>query len=440
MTIRTVGARRLPPTLVAVAVGLWLTAAPNPTSAEPSCARDGGHLLVADIEAATIFAYSLPSFRRTGELSGVTLGNHSGTLALPDGRILLTDDAAGEILAIALDEQGRIQVVDRVAADLGESGAWAAADRDFRHFVVTSSKEEGASQTANVVDLADFTNTQLELVNVTEEGHPFVTEDWLIVGTGGEVRAFSLDEVLTGAAPDAASIIPIGTGSHGPTISHDLQRGYISTTAGLEGFDYSGGTLTPLETTIPWNVGDRVGGRNGRPRLSWDGIYIYGAVQAATPTEPERWADREVDVHVSDLLNETAKRIPLGRGIVPKFQLSRTYALFSNVTGEGDYVHLFDVSRGSPSFQQVVAKIELEPLASGPIAGQPVEGAEARASAITPDGCWGFVSHGGEGFISVIDTQRKAVLRTIHTPTPLRGGGYLVAVQPGVTPTDTTAR
>src|SRR5262245_34505728 len=124
------GARRLS-ILVALIAGLWLATEPNSTSAERPCHRDTGYLLVADIEAATIFAYALPSLRRTGELTGVTLGNHSGTLALPDGRVLFTDTAAGQIIAIKLDDRGRIHVVGRVAADLGDGGAWAAADRDF---------------------------------------------------------------------------------------------------------------------------------------------------------------------------------------------------------------------------------------------------------------------------------------------------------------------
>jgi len=41
--------------------------------------------------------------------------------------------------------------------------------------------------------------------------------------------------------------------------------------------------------------------------------------------------------------------------------------------------------------------------------------------------------------ISVIDTERATVSRRIDTPTPLLGGGYLVAIQPGVVPTDTSA-
>ena len=49
------------------------------------------------------------------------------------------------------------------------------------------------------------------------------------------------------------------------------------------------------------------------------------------------------------------------------------------------------------------------------------------------------MSHGGEGKVSVIDTEARAVVRTLETPTTLAGGGYLVAGQRGVQPVDTRA-
>jgi hypothetical protein len=50
------------------------------------------------------------------------------------------------------------------------------------------------------------------------------------------------------------------------------------------------------------------------------------------------------------------------------------------------------------------------------------------------------VSHGGDGLISVVEPGRAAVRQTVRTPTPLRGGGYLVVVEPGRNLVDVMAR
>ena len=72
--------------------------------------------------------------------------------------------------------------------------------------------------------------------------------------------------------------------------------------------------------------------------------------------------------------------------------------------------------------------------------GKPTAGTEGRHSAITPDGRIAFTTQGGEGRVHVIDTGAKAIVRTIETPSPLKGGGYIVAVQPGVVPADLSGR
>jgi YVTN family beta-propeller protein len=155
--------------------------------------------------------------------------------------------------------------------------------------------------------------------------------------------------------------------------------------------------------------------------------------------ERQKWA-REVDFHAANLESETARRLLLTSGIVPKFQLSRPYAFFTSTTAAGDFGILVDTDAASPTVHEVVARIPLAKLADGPTPGVSTAGAQARGSAITPDGQWAFVSHGGEGKVSVIDTESRAVVATIDTPTSLDGGGYLVAVQPGNTPVDTCMR
>jgi YVTN family beta-propeller protein len=48
-----------------------------------------------------------------------------------------------------------------------------------------------------------------------------------------------------------------------------------------------------------------------------------------------------------------------------------------------------------------------------------------RLAAVTPDGATGFVTHGGDGVISVIDTATGELVDTIEVPTPIEGGGCL---------------
>jgi hypothetical protein len=254
-----------------------------------------------------------------------------------------------------------------------------------------------------------------------------------------ESGALLLSEVLAGAGATPVASIPVHTGSHGPVAWHAGGAVFIASAAGT-GFD--GVDLEPIARTqlIPWDVDGLATGRNGRPRLSWDQRYIYGAVTRSEPAGDEHWAERAVDLHIADLESASARRLPLTTGIVPKFQLSKSLALFANVTADTDYAILVDVDSASPSFQEKVAQIELTRLAGGPIAGQPIGGKQARASAITPNGKWAFVSHGGEGRISVIDTGRKELVGAIETDTDLSGGGYLLAVQPGTRPVDTCAR
>jgi hypothetical protein len=188
-------------------------------------------------------------------------------------------------------------------------------------------------------------------------------------------------------------------------------------------------------------VDGRSTGRNARPRLSWDGKHVYGAIGVTAPEGAEKWAERDVDFHAADLAALSAKRFAFTKGIVPRFQLSKRHAFFANITGQGDYAVYIGVDPAVPAeLWQVSARVPLAALVNGPTAGQSAAGKEARASAVTPDGRWGFVSHGGEGKISVIDTNAKAIAGMITTPSPLSGGGYLFAVQPGTAPVDTCTR
>ena len=101
------------------------TRAPEAT---PEASPSGrGFLLVADTAEQRLYVYRVPGMRLTGEVHGVLLGVHCGTLTLPDGRILLSDTAAQEILALRIDEDGTPVVVNRTKARLGQQAVWASA-------------------------------------------------------------------------------------------------------------------------------------------------------------------------------------------------------------------------------------------------------------------------------------------------------------------------
>ena len=156
-----------------------------------------------------------------------------------------------------------------------------------------------------------------------------------------------------------------------------------------------------------------------------DGAHEFGPL--AAPAAPADWTDLEVDLHWVDLAERSVARVPLAPGVVGRGGVSARLAVYANVHPDGDFANLVDVDPASPTFREVVARIPLEKLTDGPVAGLPTAGRQARHSAITADGARAFVSHGGDGFISVIDTAAGAVVARIETPTALRGGGYLIA-------------
>jgi hypothetical protein len=438
---------------LALAVAALVAPTGDAVNVAASVAAQGagvGHLLVADTAAEKVYIYRLPELELTGQLDDVKLGAHAGIVGLPDGRVLFVDDKSVEFVVLQLAATGQPTVVGRARiptpTPFGRA-AWGMVDPAYQYFAVSSDDADAANQTISLLDLATFQVGQLQIElkknrnGAYEEVHPYLAGSplSLYVTAGEEIRAYSVADVMSGSAQ------PIGTVSmspnpHGPVLSNELNRLYVTTADGINVFDIAGAQLQQLRN-IPWEVGGAKVGQNFRPRLSFDGGYVYGAVVASTPTlGPEEWAQSQVYVHVADLRAETRGLLRLARGIVGRFQLSETYAIFSNVHPDGDAALLLDVSPSSSTFQQVVARIPLEKLTNGPVAGQPVTGREARSVGMTPDGQWAFVSHGGDGRISVIETAGKRVARTLELPTPMKGGGYLAAVQLGARLVDPSAR
>jgi hypothetical protein len=419
------------------------------SAADASVVGREGFLLVAELAEGkeSIHAYSLPELQHTGQIDDVKLGGHLGAIALADGRVVTSDDKHNQLIAIGVDARGEPSIVNRVDAKLGTGGVWGCGDKDLRYLAV-SSGIDGAEQVANILKLDDFSLRQFPIAvpavnGASEELHTTVAGEpaHLFASVGSEIRIWPLADVLAGSATTPVASIPIHPGSHGIVVSHRTGVLYITAAAGT-GFDGSSLQMPFARTQlVPWDVDGLSTGRNARPRLSHDGRYIYGAIGQSVPEGAERWAERPADLHVADLDTKTAKRSALAKGIVSKFQLSQKLALFANVSETGaSQAILVDVVAGSPTFQQVIARVPLAALSNGPVVGQSTTGKQALGSAITPDGKWAFVSHGGDGKVSVIDTTSRSVVRVIETPTTLQGGGYMIAFQRGVQPVDTCTR
>ncbi|CAN5498352.1 hypothetical protein BH09CHL1_BH09CHL1_09780 [soil metagenome] len=411
------------------------------TAASPIVPGDGRFLLVADPAAADIAMYALPSLNLTGNLPGVALDKHAGVVALADGRVIFGDDATQEIVAITIDANGLPTIAQRVAASFGDGLAWAAMDAKARYYVVTSGVEGTLTRFLNVVDLATFTNTSVEIEAAEdEELEAWITGEpaYAFLSVGGRVDAYLLDDLIAGEAAPTSSLA-IEFGSHGPVADAANGRLLISTAAGFEVIDADADPIV-AESLIPWEVDGFTGGQNFRPRLGWDGATIFG-VLTPTPENPETWADVEVSAHITNLADLSATRVSLGHGLwAGRWGLGAPFALFAGHDGVTGTAALFDVDPASATFGTVVSSTAIDKPTLAAIPGTAADGAEGYLTAITHDGALGFVVLGGDGRILVIDTEQAAVAATIATANPLTGAGYITVIESGVAPVDLVAR
>jgi hypothetical protein len=427
---------------------LHATAIPLSNVSEAS----GGYLVVADTDAQRLYVYSIPGFELAAEFEEIELGAHSGTVALPDGRLLIPDERNKQLTVLKLARDRRPAIVARAPLPslIGLRQDWSAVDSSLQYYFSTSGDSQSPIDVLSIVNLQDYTTKQLkfDLKKPDSEFGVIAGGDAPVVLThlAESIEAYPLESLLdSGVTLDSlitgelqpSSIIPVGEGGHGAAFAHDLGLGAFSTLAGLEVISLTD-TMLSDHHILPWDADGRSGGRNARLRLSYDGNYIYGPL--APLDEPEEWAERQNDVHIANLKEGTVKRIKLAKGIVGRWGISEPYALFFNIHPDNDYAHLMDVDPDSATFQEIVARIKLDSLTNPPQPGSPTTEAESRFAAITPDGRWAFVSHGGDGTVSVIDTQKQQVVKTLEIPTSLKGGGYLAAVQPGARLVDTAGR
>lgn len=410
----------------------------------PALAQDGpaSHLLVGDTAADRLYVYSVPEFDLVADLAGIRVGSHSGIIALPDGRALIPDEIAKQLVVLQLSDDAAPAVVARVPMPifLENIQVWSAVDPRLEHYLSISNDDDSSVGVLTIVDLRTYEPRQIKIeggeggeMHVVAGGDPAMVFLHLTDRVDVYPLAALIDEetgqasILDGEIAPVATF-PVGEGGHSDSFSVTAGKWTGSTLRGLEIATLDANGVSGA-ATLPWDADGLSGGRNARQRLTPDGAFEFGPLNASLP--PEQWADVKVDLHWVDLTDETVTRIPLAGGVVGRGGVSQLYAVYANVHPEGDFVNLVDVDSDSPTFQEVVARIALDPLSNGPVAGSPTAGRQARHSGITPDGAFAFVSHGGEGKISVIDTASRSVIETIVTPTSLSGGGYLIGTTLG---------
>lgn len=398
-------------------------------------AAGSGHLIVSDGAARTIYLYDLATRELTGQIDGATLNDHAGFLMLPDGRLLFADAATEELVAVQVDAPDGPEVVGRVP--LPGVVSHIAVDPTASYAVVGSDAPRAA---LTLVDLSSYTSRPVAVeageAGVMIGGDPvtlYHRNDALL-----QVEAYPVDAVQRGSTTPTA-VVPTGAFGHGEAIDHGRGRLYLATDDGLDVIALGPDGELSFEATIPWDASGRTGGRGYFLRLAPDNRHLI-SYMADRGTEETPWGEWRNDAYLADLETNEATRVELGAGLVYRFALSDPYALFFSMHPDGDNAHLLDVDPASPTFGTVVAVIPLDPLANGPTAGESPWESESRIAAITPDGATGFVSRGGEGQITVIDTAERTVSGTIEVPTPLTGGGYMTVVTPDMPFADTIGR
>lgn len=425
---------------------------------------DGRFLIVTDPAASAIYVYPATGDQLVGQLNGVSLSSHAGTVTLPDGRIAFVDDTAGKVRFLKISASGQPRIVSSVdlpSTTTWEHSAWTAVDPTYSYFAVSSSYEGASDQTVTVVDLHDYSTHQISVplrevngdfqeVQVYLAGKP----RQLVVTVGNRFRSYSLRSILRDGPGRVTGSAPLRYLTHGPVVSPDGSRVYSTTE---DGFDSA-----RVKTQRQWQAtgaDDRLGEtrqvnytadptanagllQNYRPRLAYDAQTVFGAV-SATPQEdadPTVWATVRNYLHITNLQQTRSSVHPLAKGIISRSAISTRLAVYSQIGASGDRLLLLNAKAREGRFGQVLARIPLPRLSNGPRAGSPTTGTETRTVAVTRRGDLAYASAGGDGKVSVADTRTRRIVRTLTTPSSLTGGGYLLTYTPGAKQVDLIGR
>lgn len=410
-------------------------------------------LLVGDPAAGQLYVYSVPELRLLASFNQITVGAHAGIIALPDGRALIPEEQNKQLVVLQLAANAAPTIAARapMPIPIGSRYGWAAVDPGHTVYMMTSDDDLDPVELVSMVDLSTYAAKQFK---VDVQGPPDAEMHITLAGTPPAAiihKATRVDSFSVSALADRAAglgsllggglkpngSIAVGNGGHSNSYSMQTGKWVGSTLRGLEVARLVDGVIGEAKL-LPWEANGLSGGRNARQRMTTDGRHVFGTLNAAVP--PEKWAEAKVDVHWADLTTDTVTRLPLAPGLVGRGGVSSRHAVYSNIHPDGDFANILDVNPASAQFRQVVARVPLDKLAGGPVADQPAAGRQSRHSTISVDGRWAFVTHGGDGRISVIDTAERRVTSKLSVPTPLNGGGYIVAVELGAPVFELAAR
>lgn len=399
-----------------------------------------GRLVIADPEATTLYVYAVPSLEQLAVFQDVTFADHPGFLSLNDGRVLFTDSGTDDLISLDVASSPP-RIVGR--AHLAFPAVHLAVDPSHSYAAVSGAASAAEDLDAfTLVRLSDFFHKSVPIPTgepgVLLGGNPLYL--YHRNDDPAQVEAYLFEDLWKGNVSLQGSVA-IGAAPHGEALVHTSGKIFVAADDGIN--------VVPTHlqhfgtvTQIPYDIDGKTGGRAYYARLSFDGKYLYSYLRDSGPDFSWPWKDWVSDAYIVDVENETAKRIEVGKGLVYRLADSEKFALFVQYHPDGDYACLLDTDPSSSTFQEMVGKVPLEKMSktpSGPDA-DPWSSEAFRLAGMVPSGRWGFVTHGGDGKVSVIDTSTKEVSGQIELPTPLNYGGYLIGVEPGAIVRDTVGR
>lgn len=409
-------------------------------------------LMVTDREEPTLWFYSIPDGRLTGKLDNLQMASHGSAFLLPDGHLILgkLGDQAGDlgrqsVEALVVDERGTPSIVASVPATFGESAAWITVDPNLTTLAFGSLREgDATSQVLNIIDLASFTNTELEFeMNEPEELTAWLLGDplHLHVAVGGRIDSYELAALIGGNTTPLGSV-EVDLGSHGGATDAARERLFYVTAPGqgMDVLDVSSGVAKYI-TQIPWDMDGRTGGYNARASVSRDGNHIFGVLTGNTE-DPTQWAEFVCDLHVVNMADLTATRTPIGTGaFTTRWAMGAKVALAAGYNADGGTAYVIDTDVESATFASVIQEIPVNVPTNGQVPGAWDEEAQIYyVCAVTYDDTYGFVTIPGDGLVQVLDLAAGGVVQEITTETDLSGFGYSKVVQAGVAPVDLWGR
>jgi DNA-binding beta-propeller fold protein YncE len=418
----------------------WTLPAPDGPDSPPGepDALSGERLVVADTDAEHLYVVDVGTWQVIADFPDIKMADHPGFLPLADGRLLFIDSNENSLKIMRVT--GAQPQIERSVPVLG-SAAHIAIDPSGQHAVVSASAayEDGrGALTLASLENDTFTHTP---ISTGEPGLAVVADPLRVVHRSDGPPQFELylyDALLQGEA-EPLDVVGLGAAPHGEVVAHARGKLVSAAADGINIVSYTDEGLGDV-SVVPYSVGDADYGRAFYARQSGDGRFLYSYLRddAGGELPWEQWRN---DAYIVDLETQTAKRIPVGNGLVYRLGVCESLAALTQYAPDGDYTYLMDADTDSPTFQTFTAKVPLERMSLAPEAGGDVWGSEAfRITALSSDCKYAFVTHGGDAKISVIDTAAAEVVRTLELPTRLAYGGYMVSMRNGQRIVDTIGR